>query len=166
MARPVGARLPEDLFDRLAGADLAARAGQVIVVATVDEAGWPHFALLSYFEVVAVDRTTLRLAPYAASTTTRNMRRDGKLGLAFLDRHLAYYVKGTATPLAERMAEFPELAPLSCRVELVLADHAVEEFETDAYLAAGPLFANPAMAEMLARGERVIAALRAGEPDR
>ena len=163
MARPVGSVLPDDLFDRLDGRDLAARAGQVIVVATVDEAGWPHYALLSYFEVVARDRTTLRLAPYTASTTTKNMRRTGKLSLAFLDRHLAYYVKGTVSQLEERMADFPELAHLSCRVEHVLADHALEAFEADAYVAAGPTFANPAMAEMLARAERVIAALRSGE---
>lgn len=163
MARPVGSALPDDLFDRLSGRGLAARAGQVIVAATVDEAGWPHFALLSYCEVVARDRTTLGLAPYTRSTTTNNMRGNGKLSLAFLDRHLAYYVKGTVSQLEERMAGFPELAHLSCRVEQVLADHAVEAFEADAYVAAGPMFADPAMAERLARGERVIAALRAGE---
>ena len=166
MARRVGSALPDELLDRLSGRDLAARAGQVIVAATVDEAGWPHFALLSYFEVVAPDRGTLRLAPYTSSTTTNNMRRNGKLGLAFLDLHLAYYVKGTVSQLEERMAGFPELAHLSCRVEHVLADHTDEAFEADAYVAAGPTFADPAMAERLARGEQVIAALRSGESDR
>ena len=71
MSTRVGEALPDDLFDALSGSDLRGVADRVVVVSTVDDRGIPHPALLSYFEVVAVDRRTIRLATYAESRTTR-----------------------------------------------------------------------------------------------
>ena len=77
MSKLVGDELPNDLYQRLLGNDLEQSAEKVILLATVDESGWPHLAMLSYFEVVAKDQRNLRLATYNRSRTTRNMRANG-----------------------------------------------------------------------------------------
>ena len=85
MSRVVGSELPPDLMARLSGRDLQPVASKVIQIVTIDEGGWPHAALLSYFEVVAADRRRVRLASYANSTTSANMRRNGKATLIVID---------------------------------------------------------------------------------
>ena len=77
MSKLVGVQLPDDLYQRLLGNDLEQNAEKVILLATVDEGGWPHLAMLSYLEVIAKDQRNLRLATYNSSRTTRNMRANG-----------------------------------------------------------------------------------------
>jgi len=67
-------QLTEDLYRRLSGADIDAMACAAIVVCTTDAEGSPHPALLSYFEVAAVDGATLRLAVYNSSRTFATFR--------------------------------------------------------------------------------------------
>ena len=47
MSREMGNELPRELLSLLDGHDLAARMGKAILVATADEQGWAHPALLS-----------------------------------------------------------------------------------------------------------------------
>ena len=104
MSRVVGSELPPDLMARLSGRDLQPVASKVIQIVTIDEGGWPHAALLSYFEVVAADRRRVRLASYANSTTSANMRRNGKATLIVIDARIVYYVKAHAVELAPTMS--------------------------------------------------------------
>src|SRR5438874_732311 len=103
MSKALGSRLPADLLARLDGGDLEAVASKVIPIFTVDADGWPHPALLSYFEVVATDPSHVRMATYANSTTSGNLRRSGKLTLVVIDARVAYYVKTHAMELAPAM---------------------------------------------------------------
>ena len=143
MSKLVGSELPPDLFRRLEGKNLDAVAEKVIPLCTVDEAGRPHPALLSYFEMVAKDPRNIRLATYKDSTTTRNMRRNGKLTLLVIDERIAYYVKGTVEELKPEMNCSPYNAKLNLRVEQVLADEVDEQLEPGAYVAGGILYKNP-----------------------
>ena len=62
MARRRSEELTDDLYRRFDGSDIDSRADQAILICTVDSGGRPHPAMLSYFEVAAIDRHTLRLA--------------------------------------------------------------------------------------------------------
>lgn len=161
MSTLVGDALPDDVFEALSGRHLAVVADRVVVVSTVDERGFPHPALLSYFEVVALDRRTIRLATYAESRTTRNARRDGKLTLVLVDAEFVYYIKGSARVLAEEMRATPSNAKLECQVLEVLRDAPDPVREPGAHIASGIRYVNPQRAAELERAERVIAELRA-----
>jgi hypothetical protein len=159
MSKSIGTELNADLERRLSGRELESVADKVIQVFTVDEAGWAHPALLSYFEVVAKDRRNIRLATYAGSTTAGNMRRNGRLTLAVIDERVAYYVKGTVDELAPRMVATPENAKLNLRVERVLSDAPDPRFEPEAYIASGVRYRNPDRAAELAKARRLLAEL-------
>ena len=160
MSTLVGDRLPDDLFDALSGRDLAGVAERVVVVNTVDERGYPHAALLSYFEVVALDRRTIRLATYADSRTTGNARREGKLTLVLVDSEFVYYVKGAVRQLDAAMRVTPYNAKLDLQVLEVLRDAPDPVREPGAHIASGIRYFNPGRAAELERAERVIAELR------
>jgi len=140
VARALGNTLPDVLLARLSGRDLPARMGQAILIATTDPQGWPHPALLSYGEVVAVDARRLRLATYRSSGTSGNMRRDGTLTVCLIDEGMAYYVKTSVREKQNPMAGFPELARFEATVEMVLADQAREDLEPGARLTGGITF--------------------------
>lgn len=159
MSRSLGTELPPDLLERLSGRRLEAVATKVVQVATVDAAGWPHMALLSYFEVVARDARHLRCATYATSTTSGNMRRSGRVTFVVIDERVAYYVKAHAVEIAQAMRTTGWNAAFDCRIEQVLADEVDEEYEPGAYLASGVTYHNPQRAAQLERAREVLAEL-------
>jgi len=139
----VGNKLPDDLYHRLAGNDLQACAEKAILICTVDANGWPHPAIFSYFEIVAKDEGNVRLAVYKDSSSSNNMRRNGKLSLMILDERIAYYIKGSVRELAREMSCSSHNSKLNLRVEHVLADAANEEFEPGVYLTSGVTYKRP-----------------------
>ncbi len=159
MSRALGSELTPDLLERLSGRDLASVASKVIQIVTVDAAGWPHPALLSYFEVVAKDPRHIRLAAYARSATSANMRRGGKVTLVLIDERVAYYVKGHAIEIEPTMRATDWNTAFECRVEEVLADQASEEYEPGAYVASGVTYYNPQRAAEMERARAVLAEL-------
>lgn len=156
MARLVGTELPDDLYRRLRDADLDACAEKVILICTVDENGWPHPAMLSYFEVIAKDRHNVRLAPYKNSGTTNNMRRNGRLTISIIDERIAYYVKGRVQELQYELACWPPVSKFNLRVEQVLSDQADAQLEPGAYVAGGVTYKNPNWAAERARAQDVL----------
>lgn len=160
MSKYVSSELPDDLLQRLNGSDLEAVADRVVVVCSADERGFPHAALLSYFEVVALDRRTIRLATYAESRTTRNSRRERKLTLLFIEPDFVYYIKGAVEELSASMRVIPHSAKLSMHVAEVLRDEPDPELEPGAYIATGIRYVNPRRAQELERARLVHAELR------
>ena len=161
MSVRLGAILPEDLFERMNGERLDRHLHEVILLITVDAGGWPYAALLSYLEVVAPDRHTLRLAPWNNSGTTANLRRNGKATLLVVEEGIAYYIQGTATELCREMEGFPGMAKINVQIESILQDNALD-YEGSARITSGIRFENPQMdAAWVERGRRVLAALRA-----
>ena len=156
MSKLVGDELPNDLYQRLLGNDLEQSAEKVILLATVDEGGWPHLAILSYFEVVAKDQRNLRLATYYNSRTTRNMRANGKATISIIDERIVYYVKGKVEEITDEMKCAPQNSILHFQVEQVLADAANEEFEPGAYVASGVIYKNPGITQQLQTAKEVL----------
>jgi hypothetical protein len=121
MSRFLSDHLPESLAAALSR-DRALTANRALVICTIDEHGWPHPAMLSPFEVTAIDTRNVRLATHAASRTTRNLKANGRLTLILVDVGTAYYVKGDVLLVAASMKSAPALAMFNLRVDSVLAD--------------------------------------------
>src|SRR5262249_23468144 len=94
MSRSIGDTLPHNVLERLNGHNLDAVSDRVLVVCSVDDRGFPHPALLSYFETIAIDARTIRLAMYSNSRSVQNARREGRLTLVLVEDGVAYYIKG------------------------------------------------------------------------
>jgi hypothetical protein len=157
MSRSLGNELPSVLLQLLDGRDLGAKAGQALLLNTVAEDSHPHPAMLSVGEVLARGPSALRLALYSTSSTTRNLRRGGKLSLALAANGFAYYVKATAR---ERSDALPDLAGLA--VFDATVDEVLEDGEAIAQVTSGftiQLTRDPA--RTVAGWERVVAALGA-----
>ena len=156
MAHFLSNELPDDLYRKLEGNDLEACAEKVILICTVDAHGWPHPAMLSYFEVIAKDRCNIRLATSKSSRTTENMRRNGKLTVLIIDERAAYYIKGHVEELAEAMNCSPLNSKLNLRVEQVLSDDANQQFEAGAYVAGGITYKNPNLAAERQKAKEIL----------
>jgi hypothetical protein len=159
MARRRTEQLTDDLYHRLSGADLAARADEAIVICTVDADGWPHPAVLSYFEVVAVDPRTLHLAVYTNSRTCANLRERRNGTLIIAGAGLVCYVRGVATELAPGMREAAYNAKLQLRIDQVVFDEAPQELEPGVRVTSGITY-SPRTPEALARAHAILSELR------
>jgi hypothetical protein len=121
MSTVIGSQLPPRLFARLSG-PVADRPLLAVQMATVDPADWPHPALLSYGEVVALDPGRLRFAVGRDSVTAANLRRSGRVTFCLVEPGMVHYVKASARPLGEALPDAPALAGFDAVVETVLRD--------------------------------------------
>jgi hypothetical protein len=80
MPRSIGNQLPDALRQLLDGSDVAGREGLTFLLITADESGWPHMAMLSVGELIAVHPRTLRAGLWLHSTTSKNLARDAPPG--------------------------------------------------------------------------------------
>lgn len=122
MSRLLGKELPETLVKRLSGEDVSAHEGKVIPIFTVDDAGWPHPALLSYYEVVAKNSSTIDLALWKNSSTANNLRHLGKVTLMITDKGVNYYLKGSVRQLEAEMAGARQVSRFRITTEQLLED--------------------------------------------
>ncbi|HWP84383.1 MAG TPA: hypothetical protein VNN17_04295 [Terriglobia bacterium] len=160
MSQRLPPRLTDPLLALFNGERLEQQMGKALLLVTVDEAGWPYVAMLSFLEVVAADRSNLRVAPWNNSTTTANLRRAGKATLIVVDEAMAYYIQASAQELSRDLEGFPGMAKINLRIESILEDKALD-YEGSARVTTGIRFENPqAGAAALERGRRVLEALR------
>jgi hypothetical protein len=96
--------------------------GKIIPIFTVDESGWTHPALLSYYEVVAKNSSTIDMALWKNSSTANNLRRTGKVTLMISDKGLNYYLKGSVTELQAEMAGAPAVSRFRMTIEQLIED--------------------------------------------
>ena len=143
MSDDIGRELPPDLFDTLWNEDVTTERGRAILIITTDANGWPHPALLSFREVGARDPNTIRVVTYNGSTTTRNMRDNGMITIAFVDERMTYYVKGTAKEIPPHLVGSSEyFATMDVQITQILKDFTGED-EEGAYITSGITFHNP-----------------------
>lgn len=106
-------RVPDDLAVLLEGRPDVGAAEQAFPFLTVDDAGYPHVALLSRAEMdVRADRGAV-LAVVASTRTAANLRRDGRAGLIAVAGTVAHYAKLRATSVRE------DDGVLACVLEVV-----------------------------------------------
>ncbi|HEY2986608.1 MAG TPA: pyridoxamine 5'-phosphate oxidase family protein [Candidatus Binatia bacterium] len=155
MSQVLGTELTEELFHRLKGDAMASKTDKAIVVVTVDETGWAHPAMLSYYEVVAKDRSTIDLAIGKSSTTAKNLRRTGKITLLITDSDLNYYVKGNGREIKETMDGVPFMSLFRVAVA-----HLLEDLEPDSIITSGVTFERPQKKEVGEIVEKIFQGVR------
>lgn len=132
MSTLLGKELPAALLQRLSGGEIEAHEGKIIPIFTIDEAGWPHPALLSYYEIVSKNASTLDMALWKDSSTAKNLRQGGKVTLMVSDQGVNYYLKGSVLQLHYEM---PGAAPVS-RFRVTL-EQVIEDQEPNAEITTG-----------------------------
>ena len=112
----LGNELPDDAFELL-------NKGTTVVVATVDEDGYPHTAPIGC--VGAPDKKTLRLGIGRSKETYRNIKRNGKVMVCIMDRdNIAISVKGIAETVKE--------IQLTSSWNMPITDIKIEQVKSDA----------------------------------
>jgi hypothetical protein len=132
MSQLIGKELTEALVKRLSGQDINSHEGKIIPIVTLDESGWPHPALLSYYEVVAKNSNTIDIALWKNSSTARNLRQTNKVTFLITDKGVNYYLKGS---VKELQTEMPGI-PLQSRFR-VTAEELLEDQEPNAEITSG-----------------------------
>ena len=122
MSQILGKELTQALFERLSGREIESHEGKIIPLFTTDERGWAHPALLSYYEVVAKNKSTLDMALWKDSSTAHNLRRTGKITLMIIDQAVNYYLKGNVCELQHDMAGAPPVSRFRVTLEQVIED--------------------------------------------
>jgi hypothetical protein len=153
----VSGGLTPELLERLGGTRIDALARTAILLCTIGEDGFPHPAMLSYFEVAAVDPRTLRLAVYKDSRTCGNLRERRKATLILADERLACYIRAGVRDLAA-MASAPYNVRVDLQVEQVTFDEPPPDLEPGAFLTTGITYA-ARTGDSLERARRVLAEL-------
>jgi hypothetical protein len=156
MARPLGATLPEPVRTLLNGEQLSAREGLTILVLTTTPEGWPHLAMVSVGELLALTADRLRLALWLQSTATANLTRTGRTTLALVHEGAGYYVRCAA----QRDEDLPpgrvgRLAHFELQVE-----EAFEDVAPYAELTSGITFRLKNRSDVLPAWQETIDALR------
>jgi hypothetical protein len=132
MSQLIGKELTPALLQRLSGSQVESHEGKIIPIFTIDQAGWAHPALLSYYEVVAKNPSTLDMALWKNSSTANNLRKTGKITLMVSDQGMNYYLKGS---VQELQYEMTAAAPVS-RFRITL-NQVIEDQEPNAEITTG-----------------------------
>jgi hypothetical protein len=122
MSQLLGKELPSDLLQRLGGAEIEAHEGKIIPIFTIDEDGWAHPALLSYYEVIAKSPSTLDMALWKNSSTANNLRKTGKITLMLSDFKTNYYLKGRVSEVEYEMTGAAPVSRFRVALEQVIED--------------------------------------------
>ncbi|MBA4544519.1 MULTISPECIES: pyridoxamine 5'-phosphate oxidase family protein [Thermoactinomyces] len=94
-------RISEELCQLFNGRSLEEKQHEAMMLLTVTEDLWPHIAMVSVGEILALDRTHLRLALWPGTTTTANILRTGKATLVVFFAGKAHYVRLSLKRLPE-----------------------------------------------------------------
>lgn len=122
MPRSLGSALPAELLAALDGRRLADRVGDTYLLLTTSEAGWPHVAMLSAGEVLAVRESELRLGLWPGTQSAENLGRYSQGLLMAVQPPVTYYVRLRVRALGEVLADDRRLVVFGAMVEDVLED--------------------------------------------
>jgi hypothetical protein len=94
-------KISNELSELLDGKNLASKRREAMMLQTVTEDGWPHTAMISAGEILALNQTEIRLALWQGTTTTANIARSGRAMLVTYWKGKAHYVKLSFSKLPE-----------------------------------------------------------------
>lgn len=92
-----------EVYELLNGQDLMHKQNEAMMLLTVGEDGWPHTAMISVGEIIAMNRTELRIGLWPNTSTTANIIRTGKATLVLIYKGKAHYIRFAL----ERLEELP-----------------------------------------------------------
>lgn len=155
MPRSLGGGLPAELAGALDGRRLADRVGDTYLLLTTSEAGWPHVAMLSAGEVLAVGEAALRLGLWPGTSSTGNLRRTGHGLLMAVLPPATYHLRLRCRALGEVPVEDRRLEVFEADVE-----EALEDVVGYARVTSGIRFELVDAPDVVGRWEAAIAAMR------
>ncbi|WP_055108280.1 hypothetical protein [Paenibacillus ihumii] len=112
------AALSPHLYSLLSGKNLPDKQHEAFMLLTVTEQNWPHTAMISAGEIVAVSRTTLRLGLWENTVTARNIVRTGQAMLVAVSAQTACYVRMSL----KRLPDLAEAKHPRTRFEAIVAE--------------------------------------------
>ncbi|MDM5199027.1 pyridoxamine 5'-phosphate oxidase family protein [Fictibacillus enclensis] len=116
--------LSDELFELLNGENLENKQHEAMLLMTVTEDGWPHNAMVSAGEVVALDKEKLRLALWPGTTTTKNCIRTRKATLVAVYKGRVHYTRLALSPLGILEGTKHPLERFSAKIEFYKEDQA------------------------------------------
>jgi hypothetical protein len=155
MSKIVGKVLTEALLMRLSGSAVASHEGKIIPIFTLDDSGWPHPALLSYYEIVAKSISRLDIAIWKDSSTANNLRRTGKISVMITDNGINFYIKGAVKELEAEMTGAPQVS----RFQITVAE-LLEDQEPNAQITSGMTYSRASAREANDFASKVLRHLR------
>lgn len=99
--RDVPTKFSDDLYQLFNGEQLEDKQHEAMMLETVSEDGWPHTAMISVGEIVAMDYSHLRLALWPNTKTTLNIIRTGKAMVVLFYKGRACYLTLSLTRLPQ-----------------------------------------------------------------
>ena len=122
MSRQETPSLPQSVTELLDGSDLDSKVGETFLLITVSSDGWPHVAMLSVGEIVALTPTRLAMALWRGTATGANLAREGKALLVLVLDGAGHYIEMTTEYRQILMVHGSELDRYACEVNRVLVD--------------------------------------------
>lgn len=136
--------------------DVGALEGLTFLLLSNTEDGWPHLAMISVGETVALDDRHLRLALWRNSTASGNLSREGRATLALVYANAGWYIRLACTRGEDLQVSTGErYAYFDATVEEVIEDAAPY-----ADLASGVTFRLKDSSAILPRWQATVDALR------
>ena len=148
MSRELENRIPDDFRRKLCAEDLTGLEGRALLLLTIDKAGFPHSAMLSYREMAAPDPRRIRFAIWKGTTTSMNIRREPRVSLIAVDEEMSYYLKGRTRIFLKDSETFAGCSVYEFTVETVLEDR-----EPQLPITGGIKYRNPQGPEPLETGK-------------
>ncbi|MCD8792341.1 hypothetical protein [Staphylococcus gallinarum] len=85
--------MPKIVYKLFNGSHLEEKQDIVFIFQTVTIDGYPHTAMLSVGEIVAIDMEHLRFALWPNTTTVQGLRLNGKANIVFVYDQQVYYIE-------------------------------------------------------------------------
>ncbi|PFI95344.1 pyridoxamine 5'-phosphate oxidase family protein [Priestia megaterium] len=89
------------VYELLNGQDLMQKQHEAMMLLTVGEDGWPHTAMISVGEIIAINRKELRIGLWPNTSTTTNIIRTSKATLVLIYKGKAHYIQFSLKRLEE-----------------------------------------------------------------
>ncbi|MGW7160449.1 hypothetical protein [Paenibacillus sp. LK1] len=106
------------------GQDLEQKQHEAMQLLTVSEDGWPHQAMISMGEVIAIAPNLLRLALWPGTQTSMNMSRTGKATLIAVLQQSLLSIRLDVTSLPQLMEAVHPRDRFEAQVLNIRVDHA------------------------------------------
>jgi hypothetical protein len=91
--------ISEELFRFLDGNHLEDKTREAMMLLSVSEDGWPHAAMVSVGEMVALNQEELRIALWPKTHTVANLKRTKQATLVAVHKGKVHYVRLAIKPL-------------------------------------------------------------------
>ncbi|WP_436951042.1 pyridoxamine 5'-phosphate oxidase family protein [Staphylococcus shinii] len=115
-------KLTDDLKDLLNGKQLAQKQHIAMILQSITSEGYPHSAMVSVGEVIALDSEHLRIALWPQTQTTLSLAKKGKANLVIIYNNMVNYLELDITVLPSPDNEIYERTRLEATIKSIRQD--------------------------------------------